>query len=625
MSYNPNQDTFTNYISDPNSLFAAQFVAFADAAATSPADMTGGSPNTTFTRNTSSPLGKVSDLLMTKSSGASRQGEGAAFTTRTIESADLGQVLEFSFDYKVASGTYVDDAVQVWAYDVANSVAIQLAPTNIKNVSVSSRWSGVLQVATNATTYRIGFFIPVSTDSANTIKFSNFYLGRQIKSYGPAVTDWVAFNSTGGLTGGTTSHPGFWRRVGDSMEVQITATYTAVFTGGSATYTIPSGYTIDTAKFGAVPSASTEFIFGVASILDVGAAIYMGNILYYDTTKVSVSVTADDSGVGTAYLSETSVTTTVPMTWANGDKITMNFKVPITGWSSGMLLSSDADTRVVAVNAYSSVAQSIDGTPATIVYGTETGDTHSAFDASTGIFTVPVPGWYQMNASVGFGAVSTTGLAVYFVKNNTTNIASNQTQNTTSQQYVSGNVSTTQQFIAGDTIRVKATQTAAAQNYTATQPYTYLSISKVQGPSQIAASESVNVSMTNSAGTSISTGSWTTATYNATIKDSHGAVSSGVFTAPISGMYLVTGNVSFTSSAAGQRGIRIIQSGSTSRAEVLQPANGSYTIGQTAVASLKMLAGDTAAVQVYQDSGGALTLQSTAAYNTFSVTRVGNY
>lgn len=692
MSYNPNQDTFTNYISDPNSLFAAQFVAFADAAATSPADMTGGSPNTTFTRNTSSPLGKVSDLLMTKSSGASRQGEGAAFTTRTIESADLGQVLEFSFDYKVASGTYVDDAVQVWAYDVANSVAIQLAPTNIKNVSVSTRWQGVFQTATNATTYRIGFFIPVTTDSANTIKFSNFYLGRQIKSYGlvpkaPTVTPLTASSGTyttptgvkyivvdivgaggggagsgsaggsSGSTGGTTvfgahtANGGGAGLAGGGSQLAgsntVGAGVTTVLNSGGMLGLAPQGDSNAQSQY--IIGGSGGFIYGgqgkggvntttPSPTANTGAGGSGGGwwnttgiagggggsggqlILVIDNPAATYSYTINAGGAGGGAGSGGSAF--AGSTGASGFVTVTEYYV-----GSSALLSSDADTRVVALNAYSTSGQSIDGTPMTIIYGAVTKETHGAYASGTGIYTVPVPGWYHINAAVGFAAVSTTGLAVTIVLDNTTSIAGNQTQNTTSQQYVSGNVSVDYYLTAGQTIRIKATQTAAAQNYNGTQPYTYLSIHRLSGPSQIAASESVNFRAENRAGTTF-TGA--VLTYPTITHSSHGTgvwTTDNTFTAPVSGLYEIKvglyGTVTLTTTQAVWMSARKNGATSSMMAGTQGTGGGATNYMISGSASVKLLAGET--LDVYGSSSATFTPNTTAGFHWIAINRVGNY
>jgi len=94
-----------NYIENPDAESStAGWATYADAAASRPVDGTGGSPNVTWTRSTSSPLRGVASFLFTKDA-ANRQGQGASYDL-TIDSADQARVLQISFDYEIASGTY---------------------------------------------------------------------------------------------------------------------------------------------------------------------------------------------------------------------------------------------------------------------------------------------------------------------------------------------------------------------------------------------------------------------------------------------------------------------------------------------------------------------------------------
>lgn len=144
-------------------------------------------------------------------------------------------------------------------------------------------------------------------------------ISRQIPS------DWVSFTPTGSWTAQTT-YQGWWRRVGDSMEVQIRLSLTgAPSPATSLNIALPAGYVIDTTK----QYTGSGSVLGVASILDSGSTFYAGNVFYSSTTDVFVTV---ENASGTYTTSINLVTPTVPMTFAASDAVSTQFRVPIVGW-----------------------------------------------------------------------------------------------------------------------------------------------------------------------------------------------------------------------------------------------------------------------------------------------------
>lgn len=105
------------------------WVAYADAAATTPVDGTGGSPNTTFLRTTTNEINGTASAEMVISSGASRQGEGASLVVN-VPTAYRGRSLELTFPYSVSSGTLSEGDIVLFAYDVTNSAFLQISNLN---------------------------------------------------------------------------------------------------------------------------------------------------------------------------------------------------------------------------------------------------------------------------------------------------------------------------------------------------------------------------------------------------------------------------------------------------------------------------------------------------------------
>ena len=129
-----------NYITNGSALQnTAGWKTYSDSVSV-PVDCTGGSPSSTWTRNTSSPIRYSQDFLWTKSGSTSRQGEGVSYAF-TIDRADQAKALSFDWDYEIASGTYVGDSTNGYdmggyLYDVTNGTLIYPTSCQIENTGV---------------------------------------------------------------------------------------------------------------------------------------------------------------------------------------------------------------------------------------------------------------------------------------------------------------------------------------------------------------------------------------------------------------------------------------------------------------------------------------------------------
>ncbi len=146
------------------------------------------------------------------------------------------------------------------------------------------------------------------------------------------VTQWASFTPTLSWVSNTTS-AGYWRRVGDQMEVELYLTTTGAPTSANLTLTIPNSQTIDTAKMN---GQTTNFSLGVLSILDSGNTHFQGRVGYASSTTVQMDVTKVDATYAAV---ADPITQAVPMTWANGDRLHATFSVPISGWGNGTVIS----------------------------------------------------------------------------------------------------------------------------------------------------------------------------------------------------------------------------------------------------------------------------------------------
>lgn len=605
INYNPNHDIESS---------AAGYSTYADAAATSPVDGFGGSPTVTITRSTSSPLRGVGSLLLTKDA-ANRQGEGASVDLTEFDAADWGKVVTVSMDYGISSGTYADDDVSIWLYDTVNSVLIQPSPSKLKKHTLTAeKFYCEFQSATTSGSYRLIWHVASTSASAYVLKFDNIIVGPSAKLYGSPLTDWVAWTPTGSWSSNTT-YTGFRRRVGDCEEFQVKVATSGAPTSANLTINLP--VTIDTNKL--TNSTASFDQLGLGSASDSGTA-YKLHVNYNSTTSVIVSFQNNASGA------QTTVTQAAPFTFGASDYVIVNFKVPVVGYSSSMVMSSDASTRVIAaryeLSASTSIADGVVLAPTNKIH-----DTHGAFNTSNGRFTCPVPGIYEVaaghrTANNASGAV-TRAMTLTLRKNGSANatIAFATTKTTSSTpQHAYGTAQV--QCIAGDYLEVFYNNDDGTINSSATQRDCFISFKLLTGPAQIASSETV-ASRHYASSTAI-TGSLATIVWTTTDYDTHGAVASGVFTCPIAGKYRVTSALALSGTfVLNNTSIMEIQKNGTAVSNVTKYAGGAITNDNISIEdTINCIAGDTLRIQV-SNSGTTPAVVSSNTKNYLSIARVG--
>lgn len=122
-----------------------------------------------------------------------------------------------------------------------------------------------------------------------------------------------------------TTPTGDWRRIGDSMLLTGKVSFSGTPDNVTFTMSLPTGYTIDTSKW-AIGTASGS---AGSCMARIGGNPYECSVSYNSTTTITFwAVTVSNAGSHAA----NAITRTTPDTVGNGDFISYQILVPITGW-----------------------------------------------------------------------------------------------------------------------------------------------------------------------------------------------------------------------------------------------------------------------------------------------------
>jgi hypothetical protein len=465
--------------------------------------------------------------MQVASAGTWTSGQGV-YVPFTADASQQTRVQQISFAYSITSGTSNvtiansgADTFAVGVYDVTNSVWLAVSPAQYGAIQGYKGTCNIqVQLSSNSTSYQLFFFAQNASAGAVTIIMDQVFVGPQaFDGYGVTMTDWVAYTPT--ISGfGTVSGINFQsRRVGDSLQVS------GAFTTGTPTATVAQitiGYggingniAVDITKCNANTNAGSYF--------SGNNSTYGGVILYPLTSSNYVGFgQTPGSGIN-------------PVATANGNQVTVNgmvvevnFSVPIVGWSSNSQIVSQYDGRVVALRAAGTVTGG-QSSGATIVFPVVGNDTHNGYNASTGVYTVPVTGYYNLTGNIN---ATIAGVQIVAVVNG----ANYQTLGYTSAG--NGAIAGLIYAVAGSTINLivsSALGTVGSQNY--------FCLALASGAQNIQAGQRISAQYYQSASQSITANS-TPWNFDTKIVDTTGAVTTGgswKFTAPVSGDYQFSG------------------------------------------------------------------------------------
>lgn len=461
----------------------------------------------------------------------------------TIDKSDQAKVLSFKFYYKITEATVNcsgtdSNTFAIYIRDVTANTWIQ--PPEVYNIVQNSgigTATGTFQTTASSTQYRICLVIINNITGLSLIEVDDVFVGPQVTSVGPAMSNWKSYTPTWGVVSGTAPSIGNGtivgreRRVGDFQEIEITITSGTTTTYGSGTYLfgLPTGITADTSQSNGV---------NVITMYKNSSPFfsYNGVVAFYSSTQLLAA------GTGSSNWTNTNPVTLDAATAGHSIRLTAKYKV--VGWDTNTVQSADTDTRVVAAQASASTTTTIDGTSRQVNLATIDDDSHASFSSST--YTIPVSGRYKLSACVlaNVTAFTTAGRFDLGIKKNSTFISVVNTQ-VSRATFVSSPTNFYEgNFKAGDTISlwVQGTEGTFTSNVHNDPSYTKLTIERLSGPAIVQATETVAAKYTNTAGTAIPEVDNTILNFPTKEYDYTNSVTTGAswkFTAPVSGLYEV--------------------------------------------------------------------------------------
>ena len=572
------------------------------------------------------------------SSAATTEGNFLASDALTIDAEDKAKILQFKFSYSAItnpsnanwSGT-TSNSFGVAIYDVTNSAWIQPAGCfNLVQSSGIGIASGTFQTSSNGTSYRLVVYNANATSGAFTMYLDSFSVGPQVLAYGPAMSDEVQYTPTFGAGFGTPSSVNIYSmRVGSKLIGRgrfLSGTVAASAASITMGYNGTNGNVTSTSTI----SSGAETVGYWTSSVNAAS----GPILAQQSSNVLLF-----GIVGTA---------TAGVNGANGNVVAATsgaveffYEVPITGWSSNSVQSSDTATNVVYSNTYLSANQTgvnpnasyvkvnFDSVSGTNVLG--------AFDTTNKKYTVAVSGNYQFSSALQLGSANTLAneydLVLY--KNGAFLQYMDRKQPVVGGYLgLSGMIQA--EAKAGDYFEIyiygAGNNSASTLTIAGGSSQSSFNIARLSGPATIAASEKVACRYTSTAGQTIeAAGSGEVVNYDTKDYDTHSAVTTGaawVFTAPISDYYRYDFSIEFADAAwtsGDSIDLAVRRSGTKIKNSFKEVETSATTIYMLNVAGdIYLTAGQTLdSFLDHNRSGGNLNLTTTAYKVQASISRIG--
>ena len=591
---------------------------YADAAATTPADGTGGAANVTLTTNITTPLRDGSDLKFAKDA-ANRQGEGVGYDF-TIDNADKAKKLIISFDYDASHASYADDDIKIFIYDVTNTTLIRVNGEELKGGK--GKHYAQFQSASNSTSYRLIFHVSSTNASAYDVYLKDVSVKPQGLSDVSVLSRDIKVIGSGSSGSEVTADT---ERIDWTVTTDSSGSFSTT-DNGPDTFTCPESgtYAIDGVVSLTLGSASDQ---SVVAYVNNSAHIYIHIAPTSTTTrykKINGMVSLEKGDTLDFRLTSVGTISNNSLHWLHIQKV----------GSSQVAVSNASDVVFIGTtNAAPTVATA---TYTTIDFVNVERDSHGAY--SGGTFTVPESGTYKINSNLLFESTAAldqdevlfTDIRVGGVSKRRGNYKEIIVTNSQSVTYAT-TANAALELNKGDQVSIVAYQNSGGSlDIYASDIHNFCDITKIASPQPVLENETVAFIADTNAGQTIANNTITIIDFEDVEHDSHNAYDSGTYTVPVTGLYQINSSIMFghTSEVDISEAMYIALKVNGGSKRIQNWKEGELTDSATLYYSLqiscllKLNKGDEITIQVYQATGVPYDLHNSNAYNSLDIHKI---
>lgn len=544
--------TSENLIFDGNAESGiTNFVEGSYSAATRPSGtFTASSGAGTFQISTTStnPIFGTNSFLLTKSSGASRQGR-AIERTINIDSGYRTKRLKTRIDYTIVSGTFVagsngsspTDSSLIWYVGQYNgSTWSYTEPSTFKMFSNSTTNSdyveGEFQVNSDTTQIKLIAYVAETANSAWVVKAE---VGFKPSTYVSGTPSSRAANYTPSNTQGfgtiTNVDLRQWR---DGENLIIEGGFiSGTVTGSVAQIGLPSG-----------------LVIGGTS----GKRYYVGELVRNGGSRTTVFAIAGNNYLtfGGGASSQGDVVGS-SLVGSSENLYLSSISIPIQGWEASTQQSDGYDGRITGLFQRKSSGSHTSTGNFQDVASWDTNasvdiDDVVGFNKTTGEYTFKRSGRFKITAAVAFSTLATGSRASQILYDGVI-IGRSSDLPGSSTSYIQAKCEGLVNAQAGKIVKIQGRQDSGGNlAYAADATQTYVIIEEIKSPTTISATELTQFYTYTGSPTGTLNGSYNTVTYGTggTYYDTHGSYSAGVYTLRDQGCFDIKGSVQITHTTA---------------------------------------------------------------------------
>jgi hypothetical protein len=497
-------------------------------------------------RNTTTPLRDDADFSFAKAA-SDESDEYIAFDF-DLDPADVPALMMVTADIDASDANYADDDLKFALYDLDESEYVAF-DGEIK--AGKGAYKAFVQTHATSTNYELRVVVNSANTSAYTVYMTNISFSPAVRNYGSPDVYLGELTTTGSWTANTT-YTGYYERKGRLLKGMVTVATSGTPTSAGLSIDLP--YTMDTTGYNDYTTV------GKLTVYDSSGARYPGLVSYDGNANALVCYVLNELDETDDITRNIFINETVPMPFANGDYITLNYEIPISGWSSSVRMSDVDSGKEITFGAYKDTsAQTVTaGAPAEVIFNVERSDKSNSFSTSTGRFTAPQTDEYHITANINFstGATAPTSAQAYFLINGTGDkLGLTYMTDMDGLKWYTHALSVVVTLNKGDYISawVESVGQDVTLAYTSgTSDRLSIYGHNMPSASAIGATEVVAFHYYRNSTHALTAGSDTTFVFNAAREQTHSDMlntSTGIFTAPYSGWYVFEYKIEFLTGA----------------------------------------------------------------------------